>query len=271
MVDAKLVDAVDLGPIGDRAWWEVPLPSCPKCGGDFVWYEAGYVPGTRKCMGKPIDDEITSILDARLPQPPYANVREDDHRIATLLTKYRNLCSNEDVYEVDKALLHILYPYRVKRYDEQGGCGEIYQVVVENGHAILYRNSWEDGIMNFRQLTSAEKESFARNGAAYKKYLSEDADTVKILDEIFGVGKYSALNTIERRAIWRAGFEVGGPSCIFATKSSNDCLHWRALDPEGIDPTTSEFWRSDSRKDVTENDSYYYTLGSSMRCRKKVN
>ena len=31
----------------------VPLPPCPDCGGDLVWYEAGYTPGTRKCMGKP--------------------------------------------------------------------------------------------------------------------------------------------------------------------------------------------------------------------------
>jgi hypothetical protein len=41
------------------AWWEAPLPSCPDCGGDLVWAEAGNVPGTRNCMGKPVacDDE----------------------------------------------------------------------------------------------------------------------------------------------------------------------------------------------------------------------
>ena len=37
---------VDLGVIGRRTWWEVPLPPCPDCGGHVVWYEAGFVPGT---------------------------------------------------------------------------------------------------------------------------------------------------------------------------------------------------------------------------------
>ena len=36
-----------------QAWHEIPLPACPDCGGDLVWYEAGHVPGTRKCMGQP--------------------------------------------------------------------------------------------------------------------------------------------------------------------------------------------------------------------------
>jgi len=42
---------LDLGPV-TGAWWEMPLVACPDCGGDLVWYEAGYVPGTRKCMGQ---------------------------------------------------------------------------------------------------------------------------------------------------------------------------------------------------------------------------
>lgn len=33
------------------AWWDVPLPACPDCGGTLVWWEAGYVPGTRRCVG----------------------------------------------------------------------------------------------------------------------------------------------------------------------------------------------------------------------------
>jgi hypothetical protein len=45
----------DLGPVPPAtAWWEVQLPPCPDCGGDMVWYEAGHVPGTRRCMGAPI-------------------------------------------------------------------------------------------------------------------------------------------------------------------------------------------------------------------------
>ena len=48
---------IELGALReDQAWWEVPLPPCPDCAGDLVWYEAGYTPGTRKCMGKPTQD-----------------------------------------------------------------------------------------------------------------------------------------------------------------------------------------------------------------------
>jgi hypothetical protein len=46
--------AADLGAIPPgMAWYEKPLPPCPDCGGDVVWFEAGHVPGTRKCVGKP--------------------------------------------------------------------------------------------------------------------------------------------------------------------------------------------------------------------------
>lgn len=31
------------------AWWDLALPPCPDCGGRLYWFEAGYVPGTRKC------------------------------------------------------------------------------------------------------------------------------------------------------------------------------------------------------------------------------
>lgn len=46
-------DDIVFGPITD-AWWNVPLPPCPDCGGGLVWWEAGYVPGARKCVGQPI-------------------------------------------------------------------------------------------------------------------------------------------------------------------------------------------------------------------------
>jgi len=38
------------GPV-TGAWWEVPLPPCPDCGGAVAWAEAGFVPGTRECQG----------------------------------------------------------------------------------------------------------------------------------------------------------------------------------------------------------------------------
>jgi hypothetical protein len=51
-VSADDVDdvAVVAGPIV-TAWWDVPLPACPDCGGALAWAEAGYVPGTRECSG----------------------------------------------------------------------------------------------------------------------------------------------------------------------------------------------------------------------------
>jgi len=39
---------VDMGPM-DGAWWEVPLPPCPDCGGKVVRYEACCGPATRRC------------------------------------------------------------------------------------------------------------------------------------------------------------------------------------------------------------------------------
>lgn len=52
------IEKIDLGELKGKAWWEVPLPKCPICGGDLIWWEAGYVPGTRMCAGSPI-----SIVD----------------------------------------------------------------------------------------------------------------------------------------------------------------------------------------------------------------
>lgn len=33
------------------AWWDVPLPACPDCGGTMQWVEAHRVPGARLCAG----------------------------------------------------------------------------------------------------------------------------------------------------------------------------------------------------------------------------
>lgn len=53
--DESLDVEIPAGPI-TGAWWEVSLQGlCPDCGGDLVWWEAGHVPGTRKCLGQPIE------------------------------------------------------------------------------------------------------------------------------------------------------------------------------------------------------------------------
>ena len=43
--------SINMGPV-NGSWYDISLPPCPDCGGDVVWFEAGYVPGTRKCVGK---------------------------------------------------------------------------------------------------------------------------------------------------------------------------------------------------------------------------
>lgn len=42
--------SIDMGVIGTLdSCWDLPLPQCPDCGGEIVWAENGYVPGTREC------------------------------------------------------------------------------------------------------------------------------------------------------------------------------------------------------------------------------
>jgi len=38
----------------DDFWRNLQSGTCPDCGGTWVWWEAGYVPGTRKCVGRPV-------------------------------------------------------------------------------------------------------------------------------------------------------------------------------------------------------------------------
>lgn len=39
---------IPMGPVL-TAWWLVPLPECPDCGGRLVSAEVGSVPGARRC------------------------------------------------------------------------------------------------------------------------------------------------------------------------------------------------------------------------------
>ena len=63
---------LDMGqvPTGG-AWWTIPLPPCPDCGGVLEWAEAGYVPGARECT----TCRSLFMVDGRPDPPPAAPPR----------------------------------------------------------------------------------------------------------------------------------------------------------------------------------------------------
>jgi predicted RNA-binding Zn-ribbon protein involved in translation (DUF1610 family) len=78
---------VEMGPV-TGAWYDVPLPACPDCGGEVVWAEAGYVPGTRQCTGC---GSLFSVQTERVPDPPAKPV------------KYSYECDNGHVWSMTEA------------------------------------------------------------------------------------------------------------------------------------------------------------------------
>lgn len=141
--------AIDMGALQPKqAWWEVPLPPCPDCGGDLVWYEAGYVPGTRKCMGMPVGGPPTNpVLDVRVPLPNSESYRgmqgafptgEMGDRARALFAE-RNTCTDDRVKEIDRELIALLSRWTKLEYEEDGGCGSLFSVHVQDGHVIVRR------------------------------------------------------------------------------------------------------------------------------------
>lgn len=148
--------SIDMGAVGRRSWWDVPLPPCPDCGGDLVWYEAGYVPGTRKCIGEPIGGRVTNpIMDRRVP---YIGLGGDDDvrngrppRLATwerlrILSLYgeRSVCDDGRVAEIDAELLRLLDGSIQREYLEDGGCGSMFSVKCADGRAALCREQFSE-------------------------------------------------------------------------------------------------------------------------------
>ena len=121
----------------EGAWWDVPLPQCPDCGDDVVWYEAGYVPGTRKCVGLPIGGRPTTLMDSRVPQPEDYQPTVRD-RIVELTTE-RNTCSDDRVDEIDIEALKLLLPWTKLAYENDGGCGSMFSVQCDAGRVHLRR------------------------------------------------------------------------------------------------------------------------------------
>lgn len=58
---------LDLGPLAPgEAWWDKALPPCPDCGGTVLWWEAGYVPGTRKCISTDAKEGCGSMFSVKV-------------------------------------------------------------------------------------------------------------------------------------------------------------------------------------------------------------
>lgn len=85
---------IDMGPITSSIW-DLPLPKCPDCGGEVVWAEAGYVPGTRECKN------CRSLF--------MIDTWSDVERADTLVLQWqrsRNEAKDEDVLAIDIAHSH---------------------------------------------------------------------------------------------------------------------------------------------------------------------
>ena len=62
---------IEMGTV-TGAWYNVPLPACPDCGGEVVWAEAGYVTGTRQCTGC---GSLFSVQTEQVAEPPAEPVK----------------------------------------------------------------------------------------------------------------------------------------------------------------------------------------------------
>ncbi len=81
-----------------------------------------------------------------------------------------------------------------------------------------------------------------------KELLGRDKETIRILDQTFGENKWPALNTVEKRAVWRFGYEhpeVKSCKFIYADTPKEKSIPLRLLHP----------------RQLTENDAFYITLG----------
>lgn len=125
---------LDCGP--DQAWYDAPLPTCPDCGGDLIWWEAGYVPGTRACAGEPIGGRVTSLLDCRVPQPSDGYPEPVRAKVEALTTR-RNSCPESELEAIDAEILTLLRPWTKLAY--HGGCGSLFSVQSSAGRTWLRR------------------------------------------------------------------------------------------------------------------------------------
>jgi hypothetical protein len=96
-----------------------------------------------------------------------------------------------------------------------------------------------------RDLTLEEEQDLRLSWALYRKFLAEDAKTVELLDKIYSSGKWSFINTPEKRSCWRVGYET--------QKTGALCL----------DHDFKFMWTATEERSVTGYDEYYRSLGAS--------
>lgn len=82
-----------------------------------------------------------------------------------------------------------------------------------------------------------------------KEILGSDENTQEILNTIYGVGMWKGVNTKEKRAAWRYGYEGGKAGKFSNPDTKDECFHQtRLLHP----------------KMLTDMDAYYIVLGRCM-------
>ncbi len=104
---------------------------CPDCGATWFWFEAGHVPGTRKCIGRPIEP-IGTLMDRRVPQPndyDAYHVPSWVQEEVSELYRERNTANNSAVEDIDRKIIMRLGGYISPpvRYDDSG-CGSYFSV-----------------------------------------------------------------------------------------------------------------------------------------------
>lgn len=101
-----------------------------------------------------------------------------------------------------------------------------------------------------RELTLEEEQDLRLSWDLYRKYLSDDGHTIKILDRVYGPGKWSSLiHTPEKRACWRVGYETQKMGGFYLDRDTNYDFRFA--------------WVASQEGSVTGYDEYYRTLGAS--------
>ena len=72
-----------------------------------------------------------------------------------------------------------------------------------------------------RALTAKEEEVLRHSWELYKTFLAEDQETIEMIDNIYGPGQWSSLNSPEKRVCWRVGHETRKCGSFYCTTTSS--------------------------------------------------